>query len=171
MAFCEGPGSGSTSICSPPFPHLHSFYFVGGGVHRAVPGANGAAPDILWRAGIDWLSHSIDGPSIHHLFSPNMLTPRLGISPEFCQEKQPLFPWWPGVTILFCYDPIYFLSSINLSKCLVHGWGFLVFKAPIVIPQFFYILSHFGGTCSCLGLQLEEDRHSPFSHVVSVLEQ
>lgn len=50
VAFCGGPGSLSTCSASiyssSPLPHPHSFYFAGGGVHRAIPGANGAAPDI-----------------------------------------------------------------------------------------------------------------------------
>lgn len=166
----------SASVCCPhPFTwdlRRHSFYTFGVRTPRAAAPASGASPDISWRGGTNCLSQSPDGPSSHPSFSPNLLTPGPGIAPGLCRERQPLLPWWSGVIILFCCDPlsIHFLSSMNLLKCLGRGWCFLVLKAPTSFHCFPTSFPISLGSTRLWAYKWEEDRHGPFSLGVYDLE-
>lgn len=100
------------------------------------------------------------GSSTPHSSCPNSLTPSLGISPELCQEKQLLCPWWPVVAILFCYDPVYFLSVFYIVSS-VDG-AFLFSKPPCLSTVF---LQSFPFRWDLLGSGLAPRKKTVSSHV------
>ena len=151
----------SASVCCPhPFTwdlRRHSFYTVGVRTPRAAAPASGAAPNISWRGGTNCLSQSV----YRWPFKSSLLLSQLADSKSWNFSRA-----LPGKTattsiVVWSYHFVLLWSTFyplsicyKSSKMSCPRMVLSSSQGPHVFPLFSYILSHFPGIYSALGLQV-----------------